>query len=199
MTTGGRGHPFRLVAALAVLWVAGGCGPPDDESTESAASGAAGESEPSPAVDSSSPVGEDRLSSSHRAVLDRARLPSGVDVELVAAGAEVFHGEGRCHICHGGDARGARGVGADLTDDEWWHSDGSWRAIVRQVKRGVPQESARNVWGAEMPPRGGSSITDPQVRAVAAYVWSLRLLPSEPEDPEEPGISSGFQSSNSDG
>lgn len=186
MGPGARGQPFRLVAALAVLCVAGGCEPPDDGSTGSAAARASGESEPSSAVDPSSPAGDDGLSPSHRAALARAQLPSGMDADLVAAGAEVFHGDGRCHICHGTDGKGARGVGADLTDDEWWHSDGSWRAIIRQVKRGVSRESSRNVWGAEMPPRGGSSITDGQARAVAAYVWSLRLLPGEPGEPVEP-------------
>jgi hypothetical protein len=30
-----------------------------------------------------------------------------------------------------------------------------------------------------MPPRGGSSISDPQVQAVAAYVWTLSHPPAK--------------------
>lgn len=114
-----------------------------------------------------------------RSVLAAARggaLPDGVDVERIRAGARVFHGGGGCHVCHGPDARGARGVGADLTDAEWWHTDGSVRGLTERIRVGVPADSARNVWGAAMPPRGGSSIDDADVAAAAAYVWALRLL-----------------------
>ena len=102
-------------------------------------------------------------------------LPQGVTTELIAAGKAVFLDQGLCWACHGEDATGARGVGADLTDEEWWHSDGSFDAIVNQILTGVPAEQVRNEHGAMMPPRGGSGITDEQVRAVAAYVWSLRI------------------------
>nr|NIP60693.1 c-type cytochrome [Gemmatimonadota bacterium]NIQ60147.1 c-type cytochrome [Gemmatimonadota bacterium]NIT86874.1 c-type cytochrome [Gemmatimonadota bacterium]NIU80359.1 c-type cytochrome [Gammaproteobacteria bacterium]NIX39136.1 c-type cytochrome [Gemmatimonadota bacterium] len=77
---------------------------------------------------------------------------------MVERGREIFFGDGGCHICHGRDGRGARGVGANLRDDEWWHSDGSYREIVRQVGRGVDGSGARNVFEASMPPRGGSGI-----------------------------------------
>ena len=105
-------------------------------------------------------------------------LPEGVTIELIAAGKAVFLDQGLCWACHGEDATGARGVGADLTDEEWWHSDGSYEAILNQVLTGVPAEKVRNELGAMMPPRGGSGITDEQVRAVAAYVWSLRIAPN---------------------
>lgn len=122
----------------------------------------------------------------HEAALQDAEFPPGVDAVLVRAGAAVYHGPGGCHVCHAPDGTGARGVGADLTDEVWWHSDGSWQAIVDQVKSGVDASVARNVWGASMPPRGGSAISDAQVEAVAAYVWSLRLI-RPPEGPGEAG------------
>jgi mono/diheme cytochrome c family protein len=106
-------------------------------------------------------------------------LPTGVTPELIAEGQGIFLNEGMCFICHGADATGARGVGADLTDDEWWHSDGSYEAIVAQILTGVSSAEARNQLGAMMPPKGGSSINEEQVRAVAAYVWSLRLMDGE--------------------
>jgi mono/diheme cytochrome c family protein len=102
-------------------------------------------------------------------------LPDGVTSELITEGKAIFLDQGLCFICHGIDATGSRGVGADLTDEEWWHSDGSFEAIVKQILSGVSSEDARNEMGAMMPPKGGSQITDEQVRAVAAYVWSLRL------------------------
>lgn len=115
-------------------------------------------------------------------------LPAGVTTEMVEAGEAIFAGDGNCWACHGQDATGARGVGPDLTDDAWWHSDGSYEAIVRQILTGVSRDRARNAFGAEMPPRGGSRITDEQVRAVAAYVWSLRLRSKQREGGSGPAM-----------
>jgi len=103
---------------------------------------------------------------------------------MVLAGERLFKTDGNCWACHGEDATGARGVGANLTDDEWWHSDGSYEAIVRTIGTGVPSDKVRNAYGAMMPPRGGSQLSDEQLRAVAAYVWSLRLLPVDSASPE---------------
>ncbi|MEQ8331319.1 MAG: c-type cytochrome [Longimicrobiales bacterium] len=121
------------------------------------------------------------------AALETAARPAGVDLARVRAGAVVYHGPGGCHVCHAPDGTGARGVGADLTDEIWWHSDGSYAAIVAQVQAGVDAGVVRNGWGAAMPPRGGSAITDEQVEAVAAYVWSLRLVPPPAPAGERPG------------
>ena len=93
---------------------------------------------------------------------------------MVQAGEQLFKTDGNCWACHGEDATGARGVGANLTDDEWWHSDGSYEAIVRTIGTGVSSDKARNAFSAMMPARGGSRLTDEQLREVAAYVWSLR-------------------------
>jgi mono/diheme cytochrome c family protein len=87
----------------------------------------------------------------------------------IAQGDSIFHGKGNCYACHGANAEGA--VGPNLTDAEWLHSDGSYDAIVKQVTTGVPQAESKS--GIAMPPKGGSSITDDEVKAVAAYVFSL--------------------------
>jgi mono/diheme cytochrome c family protein len=78
---------------------------------------------------------------------------------MVRNGEQLFKTAGNCWACHGEDATGARGVGADLTDDEWWHSDGSYEAIVRAIRDGVPADQVRNAYGAVMPPLGGSRLT----------------------------------------
>jgi mono/diheme cytochrome c family protein len=89
--------------------------------------------------------------------------------ELIAQGDKVFHGPGNCYACHGTNAQGS--VGPNLTDAEWIHSKGSYDEIVAQVTKGVPKEESKS--GIVMPPRGGSTISDDDVKAVAAYVYSL--------------------------
>ena len=100
-------------------------------------------------------------------------LPGGVTPAMVAKGRELFAGTGLCVACHGFDAKGA--IGPDLTDTVWVHPDGSYLSLVARITRGVAD--SESVTGSIMPPRGGSSLTDEEIRAVAAYVWSLSRLP----------------------
>jgi mono/diheme cytochrome c family protein len=58
-----------------------------------------------------------------------------------------------------------------LTDTLWVQSNGTFSEIVQQIVSGVPQNRSKS--GVMMPPRGGSSLNDEQVKAVAAYVWRL--------------------------
>ncbi len=101
----------------------------------------------------------------------QAELPEGVTMEMVNQGKEIYAGAGLCYACHGGDGAGMPGLGANVTDDEWLHGDGSFESLVASVTDGVPAEKSSS--GTPMPPRGGGSITDDQVQAVAAYVWTL--------------------------
>lgn len=96
-------------------------------------------------------------------------LPQGVTPDMVAKGKGIFTGAGLCLACHGPEGKGT--IGPDLTDKTWLHSDGSYDGIVKQVLSGVDQKASKS--GQIMPPRGGSGISDAEVRAVAAYVWSL--------------------------
>lgn len=96
-------------------------------------------------------------------------LPEGVTPAMIEEGAKLFKGAALCAACHGVNATG--GVGPSLVDTVWLHSKGTFEEIARQITTGVPQAQAKG--GMMMPPRGGSAITDAQVRAVAAYVWSL--------------------------
>lgn len=101
----------------------------------------------------------------------QAMLPEGVTQEMVNEGKQLFTGAGLCSVCHGADATGMPSLGANLTDDEWIHGDGSYEFIVENIMTGVPADESST--GTAMPPKGGSGITDEQVRAVAAYVYSL--------------------------
>jgi cbb3-type cytochrome c oxidase subunit III len=98
-----------------------------------------------------------------------AQAPAAVTPAAIAQGDSIFHSKGNCYACHGANAQGA--VGPNLTDAEWIHSDGSYDAIVKQITTGVTKEESKS--GIPMPAKGGSSITDDEVKAVAAYVYSL--------------------------
>ncbi len=101
----------------------------------------------------------------------QAQMPDGVTDALVAEGQTVFMGAGLCAACHGMDGTGA--VGPDLTDGKWLLGGGTYEEIVDQITKGVSAAEATNAMGAIMLPKGGSAITDDQVKAVAAYVWKL--------------------------
>jgi mono/diheme cytochrome c family protein len=93
--------------------------------------------------------------------------------DVIALGRQVFEGKqggAICFTCHGFDGKGVRGLGPNLTDAAWLHGDGSLAFIEDLVKSGVPRakESA-----APMPPMGGGRLDATQLRAVAAYVYSL--------------------------
>jgi cbb3-type cytochrome c oxidase subunit III len=98
-----------------------------------------------------------------------AQDPAGVTPTAIALGDSLFHSKGNCYACHGANAQGT--VGPNLTDADWIHSDGSYDAIVKQITTGVTAEESKSK--VPMPPKGGSQITDDEVKAVAAYVYSL--------------------------
>jgi mono/diheme cytochrome c family protein len=93
--------------------------------------------------------------------------PAGATAEMLASGQQTFGGI--CMTCHGADAKGTQ-LAPNLTDSEWINVDGTYDAIINVVKTGVPTPKQAP---AAMPPMGGAQLSDEQVRAVAAYVWSL--------------------------
>ena len=104
-----------------------------------------------------------------QAAAQEKAAPPGVTPAAIAKGDTIFHKAGLCYACHGSNAEGA--VGPNLTDAEWLHGDGSYDMIVAIVTAGVPAEKAKK--GIQMPPKGGSAISEEDVKAVAAYVYSL--------------------------
>jgi cbb3-type cytochrome c oxidase subunit III len=109
------------------------------------------------------------LAGARQAAAQAAAAPAGVTPAAIAKGDTIFHKTGLCYACHGTNAEGT--VGPNLTDAEWLHGDGSYDMIVAIVTSGVPVDKAKK--GIAMPPKGGSSITEEDVKAVAAYVYSL--------------------------
>lgn len=95
--------------------------------------------------------------------------PEGATAEDITAGQQIFTATGNCYTCHGPDGKGTQ-LAPNLTDSEWINIDGTFAAIQQNVKTGVPQPKQHP---APMPPMGGATLTDDQVRQVSAYVWSL--------------------------
>ena len=96
-------------------------------------------------------------------------LPEGVTETMVTAGAATFAGAGTCFACHGANGAGTP-LAPALNDATWLNIDGTYDQIVQVITAGVPTPVQAAV---AMPPRGGSAITDEQVREVAAYVYSI--------------------------
>ena len=100
-------------------------------------------------------------------------LPAGVTPAAIAQGKKLFSGEGLCFSCHGPEAKGL--VGPDLTDGTWLLGKGTFDEIVARIMEGATAGKSKS--GVVMPPKGGARLKDEQVRAVAAYVWSLSRKP----------------------
>lgn len=103
----------------------------------------------------------------------RAAAPDSITPAMVALGDSVFHGKvggGTCYVCHGQDGKGTQGLAPDLTTGKWLNGDGGFAFIVNTVQKGVPTPKESP---AAMPPMGGVNLAADQVRAVAAYVYSL--------------------------
>jgi mono/diheme cytochrome c family protein len=142
-------EPMKCLSLLLVLAMAG-CGgdggaPAVDEADQ-----------PAPAAEEASPV-------------EAMNLPEGVTAAMVAEGETIFAGAGLCFTCHMQGGVGGP-LAPNLTDDVWTNIDGSYESIVQNVINGVAEPVE---FVSPMLPRGGSTISDEEVRAVAAYVWTL--------------------------
>jgi glucose/arabinose dehydrogenase/mono/diheme cytochrome c family protein len=99
-------------------------------------------------------------------------LPAGVTKAMIALGDRIYHGQvggAACTGCHGESAKGSV-LGPDLTSKNWLWGDGSFQSIMKVISDGVPKPKK---FRAPMPPMGGSELTPQQLKAVAAYVWSI--------------------------
>lgn len=115
-----------------------------------------------------------------------ADVPSRLELadSSLARGKKLYDAEGNCAGCHGAAGVGTS-RGSDLTDDVWRHGDGGYLSIVEQIVHGVGHPTGGPV--TPMPKRGMGNLTYPEVRAVAAYVWSLsHAVPRDTVAPAPP-------------
>lgn len=102
-------------------------------------------------------------------------LPTGVTLAMIAEGDSLFNTRS-CWRCHGTKGVGAVNGPALAGKTKWDHGTGSYADIVKTVISGVPKDSIKDPSRPNaMRARDSMQplLTDPQVSAVAAYVWSL--------------------------
>jgi len=110
--------------------------------------------------------------------------PPGVTDSTIAWGRHLFHGSANCASCHGDDAQGTD-KGPALTGAIWLHGPGTYEWLVEQIEHGIP---SHETWTRKpMPMRGWTNMPDADVRAVAAYVWSITHPPREIRPKPRPG------------
>lgn len=94
---------------------------------------------------------------------------SAADEAAIAAGDSLYHTT-NCIRCHGIDQQGTTN-GPSLRTGIWRQSNGSIDDIARVITTGVARSQMSNAtYRQPMPPRGGSALTNQQVRQLAAYV-----------------------------
>jgi mono/diheme cytochrome c family protein len=164
--------------AVPVLLVttAAACGDKNKTANETADTTAAAAPATTPAAPATTPPADTTPAAAGAAgaatTATAANLPAGVTPAMVQQGQQIFTTTGNCYTCHGADAHGTA-LAPNLTDSEWiWITPGpnEYADIQQRIKEGVPQPKAHP---APMPPMGGATLTDDQVKAVAAYVYSL--------------------------
>lgn len=102
------------------------------------------------------------------------RRPALVTPANVTLGDSLFN-NGGCQRCHGKAGVGAANAPA-LNGKKWVQlQTGSYEEIVKIITEGVAQAAIKDPSHRfPMRPRGGPmNLTDPQIQAVAAYVWTL--------------------------
>jgi mono/diheme cytochrome c family protein len=96
-----------------------------------------------------------------------ANLPPGVTAQMVSQGQQLYGTV--CVACHGAGGTGGP-LGPALNDQNWIHITGEYEEIVNITRTGVAQPRE---YPAPMPAMGGGNFNDEQLRAIAAYVYSI--------------------------
>ena len=152
--TGANAGRAVIVMALGAILTGAACGDksktPPDTATKTGAPAGGGLSEPKPGTP-----------------------PAGATPQTTAIGDSIFHGEaagGLCFTCHGPDAKGGP-LAPPLVSHKWISGDGSYEFIQDRVTKGMPNPTPP--YTSPMLPMGGAQLTPDQIKAVAAYVYSI--------------------------
>jgi glucose/arabinose dehydrogenase/mono/diheme cytochrome c family protein len=105
---------------------------------------------------------------------NNSAVPPGATPAMVSLGKRIYLGQvggAPCTACHDNNGKGTT-LGPPLTgkNKKWLWSDGSFAGIAKTITDGVSQPKD---YRSPMPPMGGAQLTPAQVKALAAYVWSL--------------------------
>lgn len=99
-------------------------------------------------------------------------LPPGYTAEQAALGSRIYRGverSGTCSGCHGPDGQGSA-VAPPLTGPGFLWADGSVDSFAKVIKSGVTMPKK---YPSGMPALGGAPLSDSDVQAVSAYLWTL--------------------------
>lgn len=100
----------------------------------------------------------------------------GYDPAVVAQGQELFIAT--CSACHGPDAHGVVGLGKDLINSEFVHSQAD-ADLLTFIKTGRPIWDAANTTGIDMPPKGGNpALTDEQLTLIITFIRASSGVPA---------------------
>ncbi len=150
---------LRVLYAVTVVVAASACG----HSTATPAAGA------TPASASSSPAAKATAAKAAPA----SKLPASVTTAMVTLGDSIFN-NGNCQRCHGKAGIGAANA-PSFKGIKWQHGSGSYDDIVQTVIAGVPADQIKDATHKfPMQAKGGRTpLTDDQIKAVAAYVYTI--------------------------
>jgi mono/diheme cytochrome c family protein len=167
----------RLAAILAggVVLVAGACSKGNENAGgESTSAAVPAGSTAAPAPSTSATPGSTSAAAPAGTTSAAANAnPSSITPQMVALGDSIFHGQaagGLCYTCHGADAKGTQ-LAPPLVQHKWLSGDGSYGFIIERVTTGMPNPSPP--YPGPMLPMGGAQLTQQQIQAVSAYVYSL--------------------------
>jgi mono/diheme cytochrome c family protein len=105
-------------------------------------------------------------------------LPSGMTLDMIRAGDQLFHAKGGCFVCHGSEGQGMAAAGDAITNSLSYVQH-DWRQIDSLITAGLPDAYTRSP--IAMPPRGArSDLTDAEIQRIAAYVWAISAVRGEP-------------------
>jgi mono/diheme cytochrome c family protein len=101
---------------------------------------------------------------------------SNVTPAMIAMGDSIYHARS-CRNCHGAAGEGGQRAPA-LNDGTTLHVNTTIESYVKVITDGVPVEAIKDKkHTVAMRPRGGPTpapLTDDQIKAVAAYVMTLK-------------------------
>ncbi len=79
-----------------------------------------------------------------------------------------------CSACHGPDAKGLKGLGKDLTHNDFVMGMTD-EEFLGYVNTGRAIDDPRNTTGIPMPPKGGNpALKDEEIKHIIAYVRTLQ-------------------------
>lgn len=79
-----------------------------------------------------------------------------------------------CSACHGKDAKGVKGLGRDLTNNEFVQGMND-AEFLQYVIKGRAVDDPRNISGVPMPPRAGNpALKDQEIMHIIAHVRTLQ-------------------------